>query len=137
MPVDQPFTCPVLIGRASQLGALLRLAERAQSGHGHVALIAREAGARVAGAGDYPGTGYDVVAFFGAFHDLGDPEGAARHASGSLALGGTVLLVEPMAGESVAENLNPVGPPLLRQLDVYLHAQRPGYGRPRPRQQRI
>jgi 2-polyprenyl-3-methyl-5-hydroxy-6-metoxy-1,4-benzoquinol methylase len=63
----------------------------------------------VATANDYPGTGYDVVAYFDAFHDLGDPEGAARHASDSLAPGGTVLLVEPMAGESVAENLNPVG----------------------------
>jgi tetratricopeptide (TPR) repeat protein len=44
MPSDQQFTCPVLIGRAAQLDALLRLVERAHSGHGHVALIAGEAG---------------------------------------------------------------------------------------------
>ena len=32
----------------------------------------------VAGAADYPGEGYDLVAFFDAFHDLGDPLAAAR-----------------------------------------------------------
>lgn len=44
MPTDQPFICPVLIGRATQLEALERLIVGAQAGHGHVALIAGEAG---------------------------------------------------------------------------------------------
>ena len=63
----------------------------------------------VAGAADYVGTGFDLVAFFDAFHDLGDPLAAARHARAALAPDGTVLLVEPFAGDTVQENLNPIG----------------------------
>ncbi len=63
----------------------------------------------VAGAADYAGTGFDLIAFFDAFHDLGDPLAAARHARAALAPGGTCLLVEPFAGDTVEENLNPVG----------------------------
>ena len=63
----------------------------------------------VAGAEDFPGSGYDLVAFFDCLHDMGDPIAALRHTRETLAADGTVLLVEPMAGESVAENINPVG----------------------------
>jgi ubiquinone/menaquinone biosynthesis C-methylase UbiE len=34
----------------------------------------------VATAKNYPGSGYDFIAFFDCLHDMGDPEGAARHA---------------------------------------------------------
>ena len=60
-------------------------------------------------AQEFPGVGYDLVACFDHFHDLGDPLGAARHVHEALAEDGTWLLVEPMAGESVSANLNPVG----------------------------
>ena len=63
----------------------------------------------VAGAADLPGEGYDLIAFFDALHDLGDPLAAARAASAALAPDGTCMIVEPFAGDSVAENLNPVG----------------------------
>lgn len=63
----------------------------------------------VASATDYPGGDYDLIAYFDCFHDLGDPVGAARHADEALAPDGTLLLVEPMAGERVEDNLNPVG----------------------------
>lgn len=63
----------------------------------------------IAGAADYLGRQFDVIAFFDAFHDLGDPLAAARHAVGALAPDGTCVLVEPFAGDSVEENLNPVG----------------------------
>jgi len=63
----------------------------------------------VAGAADYAGTSFDVIAFFDAFHDLGDPLAAARHARAALAPDGTCVLVEPFAGDTVEENLNPVG----------------------------
>ncbi len=33
----------------------------------------------VAKAKDYPGKDYDFVAFFDCLHDMGDPDGAARH----------------------------------------------------------
>jgi SAM-dependent methyltransferase len=63
----------------------------------------------VASAQDYPGTGYGLVCIFDALHDMGDPVGAAAHIRESLDRDGTWLLVEPAAGESIADNLNPVG----------------------------
>ena len=63
----------------------------------------------VASAKDYPGTGYDLVAFFDSLHDMGDPVGIARHVRQSLTPGGTWLLVEPFAHDRLEENLNPVG----------------------------
>ena len=52
---------------------------------------------------------YDLVAFFDCLHDLGDPTGALAIAKAHLADGGTILAVEPMAGDKVEDNLNPVG----------------------------
>ena len=52
---------------------------------------------------------YGLVTFFDCLHDLGDPVGALRSAREHLDDGGAVLVVEPMAGDSLAENLNPVG----------------------------
>ena len=46
---------------------------------------------------------------FDCLHDMGDPAGAARHVLESLAAGGTWMIVEPIAGDRVEENLNPVG----------------------------
>ena len=63
----------------------------------------------VSRAKDYPGTGYDFVAFFDCLHDMGDPQGAAAHVRESLAPGGTWMIVEPFAGDRVEDNLNPVG----------------------------
>jgi SAM-dependent methyltransferase len=63
----------------------------------------------VASADHIPGNGYDLVTMFDCLHDMGDPVGAARHIRESLADDGTLLLVEPAAGESLEDNLNPVG----------------------------
>ncbi|MES1262338.1 MAG: methyltransferase domain-containing protein [Acidobacteriota bacterium] len=63
----------------------------------------------VAPAKEYPGKGYDLVAFFDCLHDMGDPAGAARHVFSTLADTGVWMIVEPMAGDRVEENLNPVG----------------------------
>lgn len=46
---------------------------------------------------------------FDALHDMGDPVGAARHIRGTLKDDGTLMLVEPAAGDNLADNLNPVG----------------------------
>ena len=62
-----------------------------------------------AAATEYDGTGFDLVCFFDCLHDMGDPVGAARHAYDALVDDGTVLLVEPFAGDSVEDNCNPVG----------------------------
>jgi SAM-dependent methyltransferase len=63
----------------------------------------------VARATEFSGSGYDLVAHFDCLHDMGDPVGAARHVRRTLAPGGTWMLVEPFAGDSIEENLNPVG----------------------------
>lgn len=63
----------------------------------------------VADATSSPGTGYDLICFFDALHDMGDPVGAAAHTRSALAEDGTVMLVEPAAGDRVEDNLNPVG----------------------------
>jgi SAM-dependent methyltransferase len=63
----------------------------------------------VARAKDYPGDGYDFVAFFDCLHDMGDPRGAAAHVRETLAPDGTWMVVEPFAGDRVEDNLNPVG----------------------------
>jgi ubiquinone/menaquinone biosynthesis C-methylase UbiE len=60
-------------------------------------------------AQDYWDSGFDLVTMFDALHDMGDPVGAAAHARETLKRDGTLMLVEPMAGDSLAENLNPVG----------------------------
>lgn len=63
----------------------------------------------VADASSFGGTGFDLVCFFDALHDMGDPVGALVHTRASLAEDGTVLVVEPFAGNSLEDNLNPVG----------------------------
>ncbi|HXG17387.1 MAG TPA: methyltransferase domain-containing protein [Calidithermus sp.] len=63
----------------------------------------------VARATDYPGAGYDLVAFFDSLHDMGDPVGVARHVRRSLAPDGTWMLVEPYAEDALEGNLNPIG----------------------------
>jgi SAM-dependent methyltransferase len=62
-----------------------------------------------AGGKDYPGSGYDLVAFFDCLHDMGDPVGALRHVRETIDEDGTVMIVEPFAGDRVEDNLNPVG----------------------------
>jgi SAM-dependent methyltransferase len=59
-------------------------------------------------ATDYPGR-YELVTFFDCLHDMGDPAGAARHVRETLAPDGTWMIVEPMAGNRLEDNLNPVG----------------------------
>ena len=63
----------------------------------------------VAKAQDYSGTGFDLVTMFDALHDMGDPVGAVAHIRKTLKADGTLMLVEPAAGDSLEENLNPVG----------------------------
>jgi SAM-dependent methyltransferase len=81
--------------------------------------LAREAAAKagvtarvkfeVAKAKDFPGKGFQLVAFFDCLHDMGDPEGAARHVLQSLAPDGAWMIVEPFAGDKLEDNLNPIG----------------------------
>jgi SAM-dependent methyltransferase len=63
----------------------------------------------VADAKAYPRRGYDLICFFDCLHDMGRPVDAAAHAQKALAGDGTVMLVEPFAGDKVEDNINPVG----------------------------
>ena len=80
----------------------------------HARELAREEGVadritfQRASAKEFPGT-YDLVAFFDSLHDMGDPVGVAAHVKSTLNSGGTWMIVEPFAGDRVADNLNPIG----------------------------
>lgn len=83
----------------------IRLARKAAAENGLSDRVRFE----VAAADEIPLDGYDLIATFDCLHDLGDPVGAARRIHDALDPEGTWLLVEPMAGDSLADNLNPVG----------------------------
>jgi len=46
---------------------------------------------------------------FDCLHDMGDPVGALKHIRAALKPSGSVMIVEPMAGDSLKDNLNPIG----------------------------
>jgi SAM-dependent methyltransferase len=81
----------------------------------HARRAAEEAGVadrvtfEVASASEIPGGPYDLVCFFDCLHDMGDPLGAARRACEVVAEDGSALIVEPMAGNRVEENMNIIG----------------------------
>ena len=62
----------------------------------------------VSTAKELPGK-YDLVTIFDCLHDMGDPVGGMKRVKESLNEGGACMIVEPMAGDSVEDNLNPVG----------------------------
>jgi 2-polyprenyl-3-methyl-5-hydroxy-6-metoxy-1,4-benzoquinol methylase len=75
---------------------------------------AAEAGVRnarfeTADAVSYKQKDLDFIAFFDCLHDMADPSGAARHARNALKPDGVCMVVEPLAGDRVEDNLNPVG----------------------------
>ncbi|WP_436557811.1 class I SAM-dependent methyltransferase [Kitasatospora sp. HPMI-4] len=77
--------------------------------------LAAEIGAKdrvsfeVAGAKDFAGGPYELITFFDCLHDMGDPVGALAHSREQLAEGGSIMIVEPLAGDRLEENLNPLG----------------------------
>jgi 2-polyprenyl-3-methyl-5-hydroxy-6-metoxy-1,4-benzoquinol methylase len=81
----------------------------------HAQANAREEGVsanahfEIASAKDYRGKDFDLVTFFDCLHDMGDPVGAAAHVRQSLKKDGTWMVIEPMAGDRLEDNLNPIG----------------------------
>ena len=100
----EAFPASTFTGFDYHEGSIAQARERAQQ-----AGLADRVSFEVAASDEYPGEGYDLVATFDCLHDMGDPIGAAEHVLETLADDGTWLLVEPFAGDSVEENLNPVG----------------------------
>ncbi len=64
---------------------------------------------QIASASQFPGEHYDLIMFFDCLHDMGDPAGAMKRTYETLSSQGSVLIVEPMAGNTPEENFNPVG----------------------------
>jgi SAM-dependent methyltransferase len=62
-----------------------------------------------ADAVELPDGGFELVTMFDCLHDMGDPGAAARAARRALTDDGTLMVVEPAAGDTVSENLNPIG----------------------------
>ncbi len=60
----------------------------------------------VSAAKEFPGQDFDLICIFDALHDMGDPVGAATHIRKALKPGGKFMVVEPMAADSLADNLN-------------------------------
>jgi len=100
----EAFPSSTFVGSDYHDGSIAQAGKRA-AGAGVTDRVSFE----VAGAQSFSGTGYDLVTSFDCLHDMGDPLGAAQHVRSSLAADGAWLIVEPAAGDTVAENLNPVG----------------------------
>ncbi len=64
---------------------------------------------QVGRAQGFDGTGFDLITCFDCLHDMGDPQAAAVHIRQALKDGGTWMVVEPMAGDRLEDNINPVG----------------------------
>jgi len=63
----------------------------------------------VATAKDIAEQGFDLITMYDCLHDMGDPRGCAQHMHKILAPGGSWMIVEPIAGDAPAQNMNPVG----------------------------
>lgn len=63
----------------------------------------------VGNASELPNEQFDMICFFDCLHDMGDPVGAMKGAVNALAPGGSCMIVEPMAGDTVEENFNIIG----------------------------
>jgi SAM-dependent methyltransferase len=82
---------------------------RDAAAHAEAHGVSKNARFEVGLAKDYPGKNFDLVTCFDCLHDMGDPAGAAAHIRQSLKADGTWMVVEPMAGDTLQQNLNPVG----------------------------
>lgn len=52
---------------------------------------------------------FDLITMYDCLHDMGDPRGCAGHMRKMLAPEGSWMIVEPIAGDAPADNMNPVG----------------------------
>ncbi|HEY2749495.1 MAG TPA: class I SAM-dependent methyltransferase [Polyangia bacterium] len=100
----QAFPKSTFVGFDSHAGSIELANKRAKD-----AGVADRVRFEVAGATNYPGTGYDLVAHFDCLHDMEDPIGAAKHVRRTLAADGTWMIVEPFAGDRPEQNHNAVG----------------------------
>jgi SAM-dependent methyltransferase len=99
----QAYPACEVMGFDFHAGSIERARERARE-----AGLADRVRFEVARATEFPGR-YDLVLLLDCLHDMGDPEAACRHILGALEPDGTLLLVEPLAGDRLEDNLTPLG----------------------------
>ncbi len=63
----------------------------------------------VTDAAALPGHDYDLVTMCNALHEMGDPVAVCRRVRDALADGGRLMLIEPVAGDTLADNRTPRG----------------------------
>jgi 2-polyprenyl-3-methyl-5-hydroxy-6-metoxy-1,4-benzoquinol methylase len=63
----------------------------------------------IATAKDYPGQDFDLVTCFDCLYDMSDPAGVAAHVRQSLKPDGSWMIVEPIAGDRLEDDPNPIG----------------------------
>jgi 2-polyprenyl-3-methyl-5-hydroxy-6-metoxy-1,4-benzoquinol methylase len=97
------FPAATVFGFDAHAGSIDVARERARQ-----AGVEKQTRFECADARSFPGDGYDLICFMDAYHDMGDPDRAARHARSALAPGGSLMLVEPFACERPEDNVGPV-----------------------------
>jgi SAM-dependent methyltransferase len=100
----QAYPNSTFVGSDYHAGAIETARARAED-----AGVAERVRFEVTAPDEQPRGPYDLVTMFDCLHDMGDPVGAARQVRGSLKPDGTWMIVEPMAGDRIEDNLNPVG----------------------------
>jgi SAM-dependent methyltransferase len=100
----QAFPASTFVGSDYHEGSITTARQRAAE-----AGVSDRVRFEVASASSFSGRGYDLVTMFDCLHDMGDPVGAARHVRQALAPDGTWMIVEPIAGDRVEDNFNPLG----------------------------
>ncbi len=100
----QAFPNSTFVGTDYHEGSIATARQRAEE-----AGVADRVSFETAYAGSDHGGGFALVTTFDCLHDMGDPVGAARQIHHMLDRDGTWLIVEPMAGDRIEDNLNPVG----------------------------
>jgi SAM-dependent methyltransferase len=99
----QTYPASEVAGFDYHAGSIKRARDRARD-----AGLADRVRFEVATATEFPGR-YDLVLLLDCLHDMGDPEAACRHIRSALKPDGTLLIVDPLAGDKLEDNLTPLG----------------------------
>jgi SAM-dependent methyltransferase len=99
----QTYPACEVVGFDYHAGSIKRARERARA-----AGLADRVRFEIASASEFPGR-YDLILLLDCLHDMGDPGAACRHIRAALEPGGTLLIVDPLAGDRLEENFTPLG----------------------------
>jgi SAM-dependent methyltransferase len=99
----QAYPACEVVGFDYHGGSIKRARERARA-----AGLADRVRFEIASASEFRGR-YDLILLLDCLHDMGDPEAACRHIRAALEPDGTLLIVDPLAGDRLEDNLTPLG----------------------------